>query len=340
MSVPIDKDILMADAAPQFGMARRGYETSQVDSYLRQLTGQVERAESMIAELSEQVEQQRGNAQPSSYAGLGGRIEQILLLAEEEASELRAAATTEADRTRSTCERLEVQVRADIEAYANEVRSDADAQAQRTIEEARRQADRIRDEADRDAAIRREEAEALYEGQRAKAANAAANFETTLADRRDRAEREFAERTAAAELQYTDVASRSEQLRLEAEKLRADAERRATRAIDEAHAQAEEILYEAKSRAEQVRAESERELAAATQRRDSINDQLVNVRRMLTTLGGAAFVAQVDDDVFAGDKPAEPAPAEVAPVAAATPDTDAAEDAQPGRENKPVLQKK
>ena len=40
-----------------------------------------------------------------------------------------------------------------------------------------------------------------------------------------------------------------------------------------------------------VRADSERELAAATQRRDSINAQLANVRQMLATLTGAPAVA-------------------------------------------------
>ena len=46
-------------------------------------------------------------------------------------------------------------------------------------------------------------------------------------------------------------------------------------------------MADAKARADRIRAESERELAAATQRRDSINAQLTNVRQMLSTLSGA-----------------------------------------------------
>ena len=53
-----------------------------------------------------------------------------------------------------------------------------------------------------------------------------------------------------------------------------------------------------------MRADSERELAAASQRRDSINAQLANVRQMLTTLTGAAPVALTDET------PQDPAPAD------------------------------
>ncbi len=55
----------------------------------------------------------------------------------------------------------------------------------------------------------------------------------------------------------------------------------------DANRQAQEIIAAAKDKAERIRAESERELAAATQRRDSINAQLTNVRQMLATLSGS-----------------------------------------------------
>ena len=48
------------------------------------------------------------------------------------------------------------------------------------------------------------------------------------------------------------------------------------------------LVSEAKTKAERIRGDSERELAAATQRRDSINAQLSNVRQMLAALGGVA----------------------------------------------------
>ena len=76
------------------------------------------------------------------------------------------------------------------------------------------------------------------------------------------------------------------------------------RITDEAEQHAASIVSDAKSLAGRVRADSERELAAATQRRDSINVQLANVRQMLATLTGAAPVA-LADDAFASPAKAE-----------------------------------
>ena len=79
-------------------------------------------------------------------------------------------------------------------------------------------------------------------------------------------------RTAAA----TEVRRRLLELDAASARTMADAERRA-----------EQVVAEAVARAEQIRSDSQRELAAATQRRDSINVQLANVRQMLATLTGA-----------------------------------------------------
>ncbi|NHC13717.1 coiled-coil domain-containing protein [Motilibacter deserti] len=296
----------MTDSAPQFAISRRGYEPAQVDSFVTQLRSQLEYAQSQAADLARTVDQlQRAaeearassdtSAPTTRYEGLGARIEQILTLAEEEAAQLRDAAAEDARRQRELTEQAAQKQRTEAERYATELRADADAQSARTLEDARRQADTIRDEADREAAARREEAEALFESQRARAAEAAADFETTLAERRRRAEAEFAERTAAAERQFAEAQERAEQLRVESEKLRQDAERKAARTVEESERQAEELVGEAKTRAAQIRAESERELIAATQRRDSINAQLTNVRRMLATLGGAAMPNPLGD---------------------------------------------
>jgi hypothetical protein len=75
------------------------------------------------------------------------------------------------------------------------------------------------------------------------------------------------------------------------------------------------MIAEAKATAERIRSESERELAAATQRRDSINAQLTNVRQMLATLTGASLPdplagAQAEEDQAAEPKAAGEAPDE------------------------------
>jgi hypothetical protein len=65
-------------------------------------------------------------------------------------------------------------------------------------------------------------------------------------------------------------------------------------------------VAQAKVQAERIRTESERELSASTQRRDSINAQLTNVRQMLATLTGAALPDPIADE--------QTAPAAAAPV--------------------------
>lgn len=282
-------------AREQFEIVRRGYEPQQVDRRISALARDLQAARQRTAELERRVEelhvhsQQETPADAPAYAGLGARIEQMLGLADEETKELRAAALEETEQHRALSEQAADKVRAEAERYAQERRSEADAEAARVLEDARRQSDQLRDSTERDAKTRREEAEALFESNRAKAAQSAADFETTLAHRRDQAEHDYTAQLKANEAQLAAVSQRAEQLRLEAEKLRADADRKSRRTLDEAQRQAEEVVAEAKVVAERIRGESERELSAATQRRDSINSQLTNVRQMLATLTGASL---------------------------------------------------
>jgi hypothetical protein len=287
-------------AREQFEIVRRGYEPQQVDRTVTGLARDLQAARQRVSELERRVEELhvQGEApadEVPTFAGLGARIEQILGLAEEESKELRARAMQETDQHRALSEKAADKVRAEAERFAQERRSEADAEAARVLEDARRQADQLRDSTERDTKARREEAEALFESNRAKAAQAAADFETTLAHRRDQAEHDYTEQMKANENQLSVVSHRAEQLRLEAEKLRADAERKSTRTLDEAQRQADELVAEAKATADRIRSESERELSAATQRRDSINAQLTNVRQMLATLTGATLPNPLGD---------------------------------------------
>ena len=142
------------------------------------------------------------------------------------------------------------------------------------LEDARRSADERLDVAERDAAARLQEAEAVYETQRAKAAKAAADFETTLATRRQKAEAGVHPADGGGPGAPRGAARHIEDSRAEAEAAQAEAARESRRLIDDAEQQAATIVGDAKVVAARIRAESERELAAATQRRDSINAQL------------------------------------------------------------------
>lgn len=278
-----------------FDLTRRGYVPQQVDetfaALVRDLTtlrDQRDAIQRQLAEAQAQVGQVTADAdQQPAYRGIGDRIERILSLAEEEAEVLRKNTATEIDRDRSLAEQQIDRIREQADLYAKERRAQADAEAGSIVEAARREADALREDAERTSRVRKDEAENLFELNRGKAAQAAADFEITLSHRREQAERDFTSRMETVEGQLVANEERSESLRLEAEELRTASERKATEVLEAARAQAAELVREAASRATRTRSETERELASMVQRRDSINLQLTNVRQMLATLTGS-----------------------------------------------------
>ena len=72
------------------------------------------------------------------------------------------------------------------------------------------------------------------------------------------------------------------------------AEAEVRRVVAEAEERASAVVREARATADRIRAESDRELAAVSQRRDSINAQLTNVRQMLATLSGTNAGPSID----------------------------------------------
>ncbi len=295
----------------QFRVVLRGYDPAQVDRRIADLARAADDARQQLAQLRAHVhelEEDRDRALeeastpappvepgPATFAHLGERVGQILHLAEEEAEDLRSRARTELEAERESVTAEVARVRAEADRYAGNRRSDADTEAARILEDARRTADDRIDAADRDAAARLQEAEAVYEDQRARAAKAAADFETTLAARRQAAEQEFTQQMAETRRQLDEAQQFLEQTRAEAEDASSEAVREARRIVEEAEQHAVQIVSDAKNTAARVRAESERELAAATQRRDSINAQLANVRQMLATLTGGSAASMLAD---------------------------------------------
>jgi hypothetical protein len=305
---------LMTDSTLHFRSVLRGYDTAQVDRHMRELAQASEAArheadernttvsslEAAAGQLRSEVERYakrvRGleeaqtRAVTPTYAALGDRIGSILTLADKEAVDLRARAGAEASRQQALADEGAAATRRDADHYAQEIRSAAEAKASRCLEDARRQADSLLDDADRQATVRREETEALYELARAKSATEAVDFETTLAARREASALEFAADVSAAEQQLATLRLRSEESRIESEQARQDAAFRSSQELDQATTNARKLVAEARTKAEHIRGDSERELAAATQRRDSINVQLSNVRQMIAALGGAAII--------------------------------------------------
>jgi len=324
----------MNESNAQFRSVLRGYDTAQVDQHVNDLTQAAAAARREAGDLSIQVtkleaaqqqlrsdleaqaakaralEEEQKKAAAPTYADLGQRIGSMLQLADEEGNELRVRAQADAETHHTLADESARGTRESADVYAKETRSAADADAARILEDARRRADSILDDADRQATARREEAEAVYERARAKSAAAAADFETTLATRRDTSAQEFAVQIAAAEQQLAAVQQQAEQTRIDSELRQHEATTKSSHQLSEAKAQAESMVAEAKTKAERIREDSERVLVAATQRRDSINAQLTNVRQMLATLSGGAIVTPNESK----SEPAKNEPAESVPA--------------------------
>ncbi|MFN8194089.1 MAG: hypothetical protein U0R80_07380 [Nocardioidaceae bacterium] len=278
-----------------FRLVRRGYEPTEVDQRITDLMKQAGTSQQRIVELTSRVREleaaQRLAADSAAtphaaptFADLGARVGQILALAEEEAAEIRSSAKSDFEDRLREAEQSAEKVRAEADAYATQRRADADEEAGSVVGKAHQRADELHEETKRDSEARRGEAEALYEAQQAKAAQAAADFETTLAERRDRVEKEFAAQFEATRGQLAEAQAHLEETRNEAQRIRGDAETGARRQVEDAQQEAASIVEQARAHADRIAAESDRALAAATQRRDSINAQLGNVRQMLATL--------------------------------------------------------
>jgi cell division septum initiation protein DivIVA len=313
----------MDNARTSFRVVLRGYETTEVDQAVARLTDQTTAAQQQVLEMTARVREleaaqtyaaeqaEAEQAKPPSFGDFGARIGQILSLAEEEAAEIRASAKSDFEDRQREAEQAAQRVRTDADEYADRRRADGDTEAKNVLDGARRQADELREETERDAAARVAEAQAVYEAQRAKAAQAAADFETTLAERRDRVEQEFTEQFETARAQLDEAQAHLEQTRGESKRIRSEAELGARRLVEDAQQQADNLVAQARAHADRIRAESERELIAATQRRDSINAQLTNVRQMLATLSNVPVgllpvdtETDAESDTAASDEPA------------------------------------
>ena len=333
-----------------FDVIRRGYAPQQVDetfaALVRDLTtlrNQRDAAQRQLAESESRIGQAVADAEKQqTYRGIGDRIERILRLAEEEANDLRTTTAAEIDRDRDLADQEIDRIRDQADVYAKERRAQADAEAASILEAARREAETMLEDAERTSRTRKDEAENLFELNRGKAAQAAADFEITLSRRRDQAERDFTSRMEAVASQLAANEQRSEAVGVEVAEMRSASERKSAQVAEAARAQADDLVRDATARAARIRSEAERELASMVQRRDSINLQLTNVRQMLATLTGSSppldpialqgepevAPATTDDEsgTDEGTRPSEPAkPADDAPAASAPDAVDSAD---------------
>ena len=300
-----------------FDVALRGYDRDQVDAHLAsieseftsalterdRLADRVKALETRVEELHLQPDDDGDphGAEPAQrggppLSGFGARVEKILRIAEEEATEVREETRAEIERERAEASKKVGAIREAAEKDAAAHRRKVEQEAAQLLDRARQEAARVRAEAEAHAGATREEASGHLESVRAKAAQAAADFETALAKRRQKAEADHIARTNAADRELAETVARTDQLRAEAEKMRADAERRSQEMLQAAQRESGELVAEARAQADRTRRESERELSTLSKRRDAITDQLRNVREMLSTLTGGVSSAAAEPE--------------------------------------------
>ena len=110
----------------EFAKVMRGYDPQQVNEHLAQIEGdlrqQKDQVQGLHRDLAEAHRQLQEQERPT-YSGLGARIEQLLRLAEEQATELVQAARSEANEIKAASKVDAAEVRASAENEAAELRA-------------------------------------------------------------------------------------------------------------------------------------------------------------------------------------------------------------------------
>ncbi len=250
-----DNGLSIFDGSPTGGFTTvvRGFDRVQVEQHVRQLEAALSQQRARTQELDKQIvrlRQELAQATTSlreveqpSYSGLGARIEHLLRLAEEQASELVGQAEAEATEMRSVASVDAAEKRAAAEHDADEARSSAKRQADEQIEIARAEAEEARSAAQR-------EASNLVEAAQREAAKVRAGIEHDAAEKRATAERDLTRFRTAAEREVTDMRATA---RREVEELRGNAKRD----IEQMRAEAEARLDEVRTRADKELTELE-----------------------------------------------------------------------------------
>ena len=126
-------------AAGTFTVVLRGYDRNEVNSYLgrfeaarREADTELERLRSQVDDLSERTstaEQRLQEVGQPTYAGLGGRVSELLRLAETQAVQIRSAADGYAQKVVGDAGESAASTRADADAYGSRLRRGADEAA-------------------------------------------------------------------------------------------------------------------------------------------------------------------------------------------------------------------
>jgi cell division septum initiation protein DivIVA len=331
-----------ASAVGNFPTALRGYDRTAVDDYVRTLEASVVQSRRRASQLEQQIgglqdqlasHAEKGqSAQDLDYSNLGGRANDILRLAQEQARELVENATIEAEKVKETARREADTLRssaaregnaiksggvAEIDQLRSKLHSEVQAQvakakteAETLVAAARRQAESVRREADHEAQTTRQNAYLDTESLRRTVEREAAEVRQQVATEREQAMGQLKQihdeaqvRTAAmlaeATKHHDQSAERLEADIAEAGRVRAEAVAEAEQTKVQAIKEAEERLATAKQQATAI---SERTQQEFTWRKQQLRreTELLHQRKqaVLSQLASLSALAEQTANAF------------------------------------------
>jgi cell division septum initiation protein DivIVA len=286
-----------ASAVGNFPTALRGYDRTAVDDYVRTLEASVVQSRRRASQLEQQISTlqdqltshaERGSAQEVDYSNLGGRANDILRLAQEQARELVENATIEAEKVKETARReadnlrnsaakegsaiksggvaeidqLRSKLNAEIQAQVGKAKAEAEA----LVAAARRQAESVRREAGHEAQTTRQNAYLDTENLRRTVEREVAEIRQQVAAEREQA-------IGQLKQVYDEAQARTAAMLAEATKHHDESAERLEADIAEAARVRAEAVAEAEQTKVNAIQEAEARLATAKQQATAISDR-------------------------------------------------------------------
>ncbi len=265
----------------RFPLSRKGYEREAVDHFVRATQAQIaqllQQYDSLVTynhELRQALDDAYARANHADFSALGGRVQEMLRIAEEQASDITQAAIQEADRLSAQrqaeidelrqsayaemaemrdAQRAELDaLRDQIERDAVQLRERATAEAAHLLASARLQADAVRTEAEETATGMRKAASFESQELLAAAERDIAALRQEAADQREHVMAELKEAQESANRAIQDLLGKATALQRSAgEHLTSETEH-AVKLRNEGLAEAERIKVEASGEAEKI----------------------------------------------------------------------------------------
>jgi cell division septum initiation protein DivIVA len=287
-----------ASAVGNFPTALRGYDRTAVDDYVRTLEASVVQSRRRASQLEQQISglqdqltshAEKGHGgQDVDYSNLGGRANDILRLAQEQARELVESATIEAERVKETARReadtlrnsaaregnaiktggvaeidqLRSKLHAEVQAQVDKAKAEAEA----LVAAARRQAESVRREADHEAQTTRQNAYLDTENLRRMVEREAAEIRQQVAAEREQA-------MGLLKQVHEDAQAKTAAMLAEATKHSNESAERLETDIAEASRVRAEAVAEAEQTKVQAIEEAEARLATAKQQATAISER-------------------------------------------------------------------